>query len=279
LDQSAVDTAGYHVTVIAGAAAMFSLVYWAFAKFDSDQSDANREFVRGWLLGLKVEDQKWNKFFDELFTRFFGTKHLSRKCVWRSFVLSAILLTTLLLIWVSKKPFSLEVWYSGLAEKRLLILTVLVACGCVADYLSLWKTRILLINSYILRNFLTAMVVVAVDIVATGLVYLIVLSIATYLFDWVAETPRSLVFELKDACEAILDPETPMRICFFAALLTSAWLWVYLITAYVLHAANGIPTLVTALSKVLDFEKHPVRTIGYVPATVSAIIVGVFAFV
>ena len=58
-------------------------------------------------------------------------------------------------------------------------------------------------------------------------------------------------------------------------LLTSAWLWVYLIVAYGMRAMSQVPPLLNRLSKVLDFSGHPVRSIGYVAAAVSAIIVGV----
>ena len=66
------DVFGYHIPSLAVVAAAFSSVYAAFAKFDADQSDKNRQFVRQWLLGLKVDDGQWAQFFQELFSKAFG---------------------------------------------------------------------------------------------------------------------------------------------------------------------------------------------------------------
>jgi hypothetical protein len=63
------DVFGYHIPSLAVVAAAFSSVYAAFAKFDADQSDKNRQFVRQWLLGLKVDDGQWAQFFQELFSK------------------------------------------------------------------------------------------------------------------------------------------------------------------------------------------------------------------
>ena len=63
------------------------------------------------------------------------------------------------------------------------------------------------------------------------------------------------------------------------ALLTSAWLWVYLIVAYGMRAVSHLPSWVKLLSKVTDFDNHPVRSIGYVTAAVSAVIVAIVTLV
>jgi len=49
------DVLGYHKPGLVGLGAVFAAVYGAFAKFDGDQSEENRKFVRDWLLGLKVD--------------------------------------------------------------------------------------------------------------------------------------------------------------------------------------------------------------------------------
>jgi hypothetical protein len=61
------DILGYHIAGVVGLGALFAAVYGAFAKFDGDQSDDNRKFVRDWLLGLKVDGGRWASFFQELF--------------------------------------------------------------------------------------------------------------------------------------------------------------------------------------------------------------------
>ena len=63
---------GYHLPSILAAVIAFVAVLVAFARFDKEQSEGTRHFMRDWLLGLKVDDRKWKQFFEELSARFFG---------------------------------------------------------------------------------------------------------------------------------------------------------------------------------------------------------------
>jgi hypothetical protein len=45
------------------------------------------------------------------------------------------------------------------------------------------------------------------------------------------------------------------------------------------RGVNRVPAFLSLLSKVQDFEAHPVRTIGYVAATVSAVVVAIITLV
>jgi hypothetical protein len=63
--------------------------------------------------------------------------------------------------------------------------------------------------------------------------------------------------------------------CIRRSALFSISLWVDLLVAYAMRAANYLPLWLRPLSKVMDFESRPVRTIGYVAAAVAALIVGV----
>jgi hypothetical protein len=83
-----VDILGYHIPGLVSVGGTFTSVLAAFAKFDADQSDQNRTFVREWLLGLKVDDRHWAEFFRGLFAKAFGDRRLSVKCVRRSALLS-----------------------------------------------------------------------------------------------------------------------------------------------------------------------------------------------
>src|SRR5262245_15111172 len=96
--------------------------------------------------GLRVDYQRWGQFFEELFARFFGNRHLSFKCVTRSFLLSTILVAA---IWLF---FSLpELKRFG----RLVLPELDAVVDCITDYLTLWKTRILLTKSHLLNKGLS----------------------------------------------------------------------------------------------------------------------------
>ena len=57
------DLFGYHLPGILAALTTFGGVYGAFAKFDADQTDENRKFVRDWLAGITVDDRRWQTAF------------------------------------------------------------------------------------------------------------------------------------------------------------------------------------------------------------------------
>jgi len=175
------DFFGLHLPSLAVAVATvpstFTVVLAAFSRFDKDQSEANRKFSRDFLLGLKVDERKWTSFFADLFERFFGKQHLSIKCALRSFALSVVLILTIFTLWVVKTenlfaaltaPADIICW-APVIVFALLFVFVFLACGCIADYLSLWKTRFLLTKSNLLHCWRTAVIVVVGDAVATGL--------------------------------------------------------------------------------------------------------------
>ena len=140
------DILGYHISGLIGVGATFGSVYGAFAKFDADQSDENRKFVREWLLGLKVDDRQWAQFFKELFTKFFGERHLSVKCVGRSFLLSVVLFMAIWMYWYIKYGGMLFAQMESgvylISVLGIMVLGIMIAvciCAC-ADYLSLGRT-------------------------------------------------------------------------------------------------------------------------------------------
>jgi hypothetical protein len=261
---------------LAGAAA-FGSVYNVFKAFDSDQSKEQRRIVHDWLLGLAVNEQKGQQFFLELFARFFGTKHLSWKCARRSFALSATLFVAIIVIRYLHQGGTTLMLLKDLLDKNTLFeLGIYLAFACIANYLSLWKTRITLTKIRFSQSGFLALAIVAGDFFATTVIF--------YFMYYAA----AIVWQM------YLDPEEPMDflgnlqllwsmlalglfpIWYLTALLTSAWLWVYLIVAYGMRSINYVPFLLRFLSKVQDFNEHPVRTIGYVAAAASAAIVAVF---
>jgi hypothetical protein len=269
------------VATLAAMAGAFTSVYKAFARFDIDQSPSNRVFVKDSVLGLRVDNQKWRQFFTELFARFFGDRHLSFKCMKRSFFLSTIIFAIIVTSW----------YLPALPRSRALFGTYrtigLFATSCIADYLSLWKTRLLL------TNFVVRPIVVIGDALASIAVYAIMFITAeklmfrlAYIWDpysdlpesyrWGPTIPEMLYFVAGIFFHSDMPGVNFARALFLAVLYTSAWLWIYLVVAYSIRAVNLVPGQLKLLSKFMDFENHPVRTIGYVAATMSAMVVGVF---
>jgi hypothetical protein len=271
---------GHAAAALTGSAGAFGAVLKAFDSFDKNQSEMNRQFVRAWLLGFSADYQKWTSFFGELFQTLFGKKHLSLKCVGRSFMLSSALILTIYLIWLLKQP-SLHPLRDALDREILLEAGfIFIIAGCISDYLSLWKTRILLTKSKLLHTGVSTAGLVFADFIATCLLYLASLLIALLARDLMVGANWNT---MKEDATTILTYQNwystgsgPMLILLLAALLTSAWIWIYLVVAYAMRALSSV---IPPLSKLTDFEAHPVRSIGYVAAGIGAGIVGLFTLI
>jgi hypothetical protein len=268
-----VDLLGFHIPSLVGVAATFTSIYAAFARIDADQSDQNRKFVREWLLGIKIDHRYWAVFFKDLFARVFGDRHFSAKCIRRSALFSISLCAAILAYGYYFKVGK------GVSLRGFAVWTMQTI---VADYLSLWKTRILLTRSSLISNGLTAVIVVVGDAFATLVVTLAFAGIVPLIAHLLgANTRYALQNWITMAFIAFSWPHIgdslagARRLMWLVPLFTSAWLWVYLLVAYAMRAANYLPLWLRPLSKVMDFESHPVRTIGYVAAAVGALIVGI----
>jgi len=294
----------YHWPILAAAAGAFASVYGAFAKFDADQSDENRKFTSDWLLGLKADDRQWSNSFKEIFTSIFGERHFSLKCFFRSVALTAALLACFwVYFFITNYPFpDFPVSHDNPVEMiRFLLPTIMntLFIAIVADYLSLWKTRIVLTRLNLFNNGIIAILIVILDALATLVIYAIIFTMTSaYRYDSIMsieDEPSFIGYITKTFIQVIvselwpslnLDPEfiqtqytDPFRLLYLAPLFTSAWVWVYLLVAYGMRAVNHIPPLLGVLSKVLDVKSHPVKSIGYIAGLASAIIVGLFSFV
>jgi hypothetical protein len=287
------DVFGIHIPSLAiaatAASSVYSSVYLAFKAFDSDQSDKNREFVRQWLLGLKVDDQQWARFFKELFAKVFGEKHFSAKCIRRSALLTVGLVGSLQAYnyFTFTRQHIPGVLSLSISDPLLLINTITwIFAAVVADYFTLWKTRALLTSPRWFGNALAATGIVVGDAIATYFIappFIIMVQqvvFASYIHNLTFDLSRidfTLRIDFITLVHSIVHiGHYPLLL---APLFTSAWLWVYLIVAYAMRGVNRVPGLLQLLSKVQDFEAHPVRTIGYVAATVSAVFVAIITLV
>jgi hypothetical protein len=59
--------------------------------------------------------------------------------------------------------------------------------------------------------------------------------------------------------------------------MTSAWLWLYILTAAAIRLFLVVPLLLRVLPRVVDIDQHPVRSLGFLIAAISAGTVGVIS--
>ena len=276
------DFAGWQLPGVLSAGATFTSVYAAFARLDRIQSRANRQFVSRWLLGLKTNGTDWRVFFVEVFGRFFGRKHLSWRCVIASFGLSVLLVSVVVLISFLRTVDPVT------QVENLVDFGVIAATACIADYASLGKTRLLL-TSRLLQGKGAAflLLVVAADFVATTLCYLFVLSALVVLALLMSgrrgwnELPDIFLLWFKtlagDVRQNWRSGASFFELSYAAALLTSAWLWAYMVAAALWRAVASLPNVLRNLGKVVDMHEHPIRSLGFVASVISAGVVGLFS--
>jgi hypothetical protein len=268
-----VDIGGVHIPSILSAGGTFASIYTAFSRFDENQTEASRSFVSAWLKGLKAPQANWSMFFLDIFEKFFGAKQLSLKCARRSLLLSAFLMIGLYTLIVVSSDAHFETY---MIEDVL----PLIFAACVTDYLSLWKTRALLTRFDIVRKRITVIGLLAVDFVGTTIIYMLcwfsTMQLVNRLESGSWDTAfDSLVWQFFYALGTGQLSKEDLWF-YWPALLTSAWLWMYVIVSQSLRILSFVPAFVSGLSKVADLDEHPVRTIGFLAACVSSVIVGIF---
>jgi hypothetical protein len=231
------------------------------------------------LCELKTEEGKWRLFFEDLFSRFFGKRHFSLECVIRSCLLSIALIGAVYGIILIKAP-----WVRGftIAGFGIVVIPFFVV-GCIVNYLSLWKTRYLLTRREAFEKGSAALAIVAGDVVLPTVVFVVAYSVGMGVYYFLL-TRMSLLESINwwfHNSLLFLNPSDPggTGFLYLAALTTSAWLWIYLTVAYGMRAIGKAPVGLKVLSTVTDFDNHPVRSIGYVAATVSAAIAAIISLV
>jgi hypothetical protein len=286
---------------VAGSGATFGSVYTVFSKFDDVQSDDNRAFTSKVLLGIPVDlEHNWTTFFSEIFTLFFGKKHLSLSCAVQSVILTTVFVTIIFVTRPGKEELDFPVDF-------ILIWTA----ACVSGYINLGKTRYLFTHVEQTR-MIYSIALVVLDVIATLVVYLlstiavtIALEITLSLIDHILSLSFSGIIDdivnvFSDAFERFLDiivygsvgfvnfpeevnkklPEGVKELLYVhrslleVSYLTSTWLWAYVIAVWIARLISVIPFLLSKLSRIFDLQKHPVRVIGFIAGIISALLVG-----
>lgn len=264
---------GLHLSNMATAVGAFVAVYAAFGKFDADQSPANRRFVRDWLMAIRIDETKWKSVFQELFAKLFGKHHLSVQCAIRSCLFSLFIVGTIYLWYL----WHHQIEFEGHYEIEVIDVIRILLTACIADYLALWKTRFILTQLDPFENLFVVVLAVLADAGSTISLYILALvlnlMVVALYYGALDLSPAGI----KDYFILVLSSDynifVPVKELVSAALFTSAWLWIFIIVAYFARALSSLPVLLRSLSTFMDFEQHPVRTLGYVAAGFTAITV------
>lgn len=251
-----------------------------------------------------------------LFEKVFGKNHFSVRCIGASAAFSvASLVVMVVLDALTHQKMAARNWQyimsdqeRELAPVQLFFVGSWVTWSFVADYLSLFKTRIVLswLDAGRVTRFLAlgmlflADFVVSLAIFVLGLVLIVIIvaNIFNPAILTVSNGPQSLWNEIVEAAwgvpkalwsqfELLIGPspsdarlwETLLPILFGAGLIPSVWLWGYILTTMATRLLALNSRLWGWLSFALQIEKHPIRVIGFMSgALISTGYLGVHAF-
>jgi hypothetical protein len=229
----------------------------------------------------------------ELFDRLFGKRHFSLKCFIRSvmFSLGAMAFLGILMFLIYPKGVLSEI--AVITSEIIVVLAVALRLlwSIIIDYISLFKTRIILRTLTQLQR--ESKVLESAVLVMDYLFYLILFAIgelATMMGGFYIVTtlqsesywpmPPEMLAEVLEAwfksyltlfpIDLVEDPVS--AIFFWAGLAPSLWMWLYVAALFVTRALLRSERIVNWLRWCLDVEKNPFRSIGAVAGALTFIV-------
>jgi hypothetical protein len=182
-------------------------------------------------------------------------------------------------------------WYFGLKTQAPLVafegwIIYSVLWTCALDYISLWKTRFFLTRAASFRNIIVVSFILMLDFVLTSMLWVIF-----YICNLVGYFLLGIDFEHPDVVNLDVSSVVignikifdfwmmlPLGLLYSAALLTSLWLWAFVIVSFGARFLRHVPRLLNSLSTIVDFQDHPVKALGYPVAIFCAAVVGFVVF-
>ena len=300
--------------------AVFTIIFSVFNFMDDKTSSEVRSKLTTFIkhgtyegyLGVLPE------IVESTFIKAFGDRHLSKKCLWRSMILSvfsvgvAVTFSAIYNYHDLKGIFSgygdfMAKFQEGLSKKDetkkmaevistlgvtnmwLLLIPVLWVFWClIPDYISVLKTRIVIL---VLKNTavstLSLVLTIMIDFIISIWVFfanfVIFQMVILYLFvGFSGHWSNSLIVDmfifgiLFTAESALMTMNgviffyIPIANIFWASMLSSIWLWTYILSALAARALLASKPVLRRLVYFLDFAEHPIRSLGVVAGAVMA---------
>jgi hypothetical protein len=220
-----------------------------------------------------------------LFERVFGKHHLSLKTAVRSIYFSIGATLGLLLIFALEDPRMFRDWLNFLGSPDLSTASIpfWLAIAIFVDYCNLYKTRIII--NYLSKAKFYAAWLVAIFVadlligfcVFSALVFLTIVlnpspNIAFPHKDWLGmafliyggDYSDFIMWLLKDIFSGINNITT---VLFYAGMIPSIWLWLYIFSSFIANMISRTSGGIKFLAYFLDFEEHPIQSLGVLAAT------------
>lgn len=206
----------------------------------------------------------WIPNFTSIFDRFFGSKHISWRCFYRSALISFISLAILIII--NPPPLATKATpiYQDILFSYLVVLPL--ACNVIIDYISLLETRMIL-NTQI---GITAKLII--DAILTFLLTLLWLAFLIWLvLNMVFLLEVSYMDSLRSIWVTFIGTEQGTYAYFIrcvvgTSFITSIWFWLHGLAQFSIFGMKNA----TWVMSFLNVEKKPLRAIG---TTINVIII------
>jgi hypothetical protein len=278
-------------------------VYGVFKLGERHASQRAKDALSKWLLTFDVKKAKaLPDGTQELFERIFGERHFSLKCFVRSavFSLGAIAFLGILVFLIYPKETLRMIRNILIFDEELqggirfygdwLPLTLWLPWSILIDYVSLFKTRVILGLLMRLRrvNLMIAVAIVVVDFLIYKLIFTSGYELIVMIIDKIQGDPFSTWFPrgffasiigLLTVMPFILHEIDLTFILFWAGLAPSIWMWLYVFTLFITRGLLRSEKVVTWLRWALEVQKTPFQQIGAVAATLAFIVSAAFILV
>ncbi len=258
------------------------VVVWAvFVKFDGLLQDDTKLAIAVWLVGdPKTEAPPWPDTFIRLFDRAFGEKHLSWKCFWRSSIASFLAMCGLLALGYAVNPAVRAVLDLDAEMEPVIVAAIIIGAISVGgilnlfpDYLSLLQTRFVLRCMSRHPGTLRRVAWLLIDLFLTFVIVTIALGILglVYVAIGVIQGPIWLMWLvmitdlIPTGLAMIFGGQTPgamMGVYIYSTLVTSVWIWLYLLSGLIVKAAYRVHRLRAFIDKHLDVTQQPLSVMG-----------------
>jgi hypothetical protein len=221
---------------------------------------------------------------NELFQTIFGSDHFSRKCFLRSGSISIAGMTFFLAIAAVTQSADSYFWqdvisfYQGWNEPYMigpelyiLMASLWVPIGVLIDYLMLFKTRFVL-GLFSSHSFSTTIIVLLclADLVSGYYIFFIVFGYFQNTLHLGAESPFGILTAdigiYTRVAARMLWPINSVSAFFYAALLPSIWIWIYIGSVVFARAIVHSTGALRRLQWLLDVDLAPFRSVGVVAA-------------
>jgi hypothetical protein len=288
---------------IAAGAVLAGIVWKFFERVEALLTDRTKLEIAVWLVGVKTAGtlQYWQITFAKLFVRLYGNSHFTLRCFTASTVIS--LLVYLICVPLSVSLGSLELFMHGRSTVHpritpfITIVTFMFCFSILFDYISLFKTRLLLsISAHAGSTFIRSCILLSDAVITWVFVSIVFVVLTAAILKVIMGHSITIAFH-EGLWELLRRPTMPLKgqvvfglvsygfpdethvkasmdvapIVTYPAFFTSIWLWLYAGSGFLLRAARRFDVGFAWFNSKVDIERKPLSAIGLVAGAIVAV--------